>query len=59
MGNNQTNLNDRFNLKGLVNGNGFTDPEIQIMSHGITSFEIGLIDAKQKKNAVNKASKAI
>ncbi|KAL2465252.1 Serine carboxypeptidase-like 50 [Abeliophyllum distichum] len=37
----------RVNLRGVAIGNGLTDPEIQVSTHAINSFYLGLINEKQ------------
>ncbi|KAK9091671.1 hypothetical protein Sjap_024848 [Stephania japonica] len=46
--NSQLPANRRVNLKGVAIGNGLTDPETQVITHGITAYYSGLIDEKQK-----------
>ncbi|PIN12865.1 Serine carboxypeptidases (lysosomal cathepsin A) [Handroanthus impetiginosus] len=37
----------RVNLAGVAIGNGLTDPEIQVVTHGVNAYNLGLINEKQ------------
>ncbi|KAL2464187.1 Serine carboxypeptidase-like 50 [Forsythia ovata] len=45
--NSQLPKESRVNLRGVAIGNGLTDPEIQVSTHAINSFYLGLINEKQ------------
>lgn len=45
--NSQLPKESRVNLGGVAIGNGLTDPEIQVSTHAINSFYLGLINEKQ------------
>ncbi|KAJ9549087.1 hypothetical protein OSB04_021630 [Centaurea solstitialis] len=52
-------LSQRVNLHGLAIGNGLVDPETQVGTHALQSYNLGLINEKQKTQLEKLQSEAI
>lgn len=46
--NNELVDSERVNLRGVAIGDGFSDPETQLATHGVTAYYSGLINDKQR-----------
>lgn len=52
-------VSKRLNLGGVAIGNGLTDPEVQVTTHAVNAYNLGLVNDKQKALLESLQSKAV